>query len=180
MRRIYRRKRDEFSAALSPRERSIAFSVAPSPLKALLTTGLTVAAYIPIGSEADPMALLRAAHDAGCKTALPHVVSKVSPMQFLEWSPGEPLETGPFGLIQPPTTKASVLPDVVLVPLIAFDRRLARLGQGAGHYDRALSVLDAVTAVGIAWSVQEADHIPTDPWDVPLDYVLTEKEWMTS
>ena len=180
MRRIYRRKRDEFVAALSPQEAKIAFSVAPSPLKSLFTAGRTVAAYVALGSEADPFALLRAAHDAGCRTALPHVTSKASPMQFLSWSPGEPLETGPFGLIQPLASNAAVAPDIVLAPLVAFDNRLARLGQGAGHYDRALSILSGVTVVGVAWSVQKTDFVPTDPWDIPLDYILTEKEWMTS
>jgi 5-formyltetrahydrofolate cyclo-ligase len=180
MRRIFRRKRDEFVAGLSSQDAQIAFSVAPSPLRALFTAGKTVAAYVAIGSEADPFALLRAAHDAGCKTALPHVTSKLSPMRFLSWAPGEPLETGPFDLIQPLESSPAVTPDIVLAPLVAFDRRLARLGQGAGHYDRALSIMDNVITIGIAWSVQETDLIPADPWDIPLDYILTEKEWMTS
>ena len=180
MRRIFRRKRDEYVAGLAPQDLKIAFSAAPSPLKSLFIAGKTVAAYVAIGSEADPFALLRTAHDAGCHTTLPYVTSKVAPMQFLRWAPGEPLETGPFGLIQPAVSNAIVKPDVVLVPLVAFDTGLARLGQGAGHYDRALSVLSDVVTVGIAWSVQKSDFVPTDPWDIPLDYMLTEKEWMTS
>jgi 5-formyltetrahydrofolate cyclo-ligase len=180
MRRIFRRKRDEFVAALSPQDLKIAFSAAPSPLKTIFAPGKTVAAYVGICSEADPFALLRAAHAAGCNTALPYVTSKVSPMQFLDWSPGEPLESGPFGLIQPLAATRATRPDIVLVPLVAFDRRLTRLGQGAGHYDRALSVIPEATTVGIAWSVQCADFIPADPWDIPLDYILTEKEWIIS
>jgi 5-formyltetrahydrofolate cyclo-ligase len=180
MRRIFRRKRDEYVSGLAPQDLKIAFSAAPSPLKSMFTLGKTVAAYVAIGSEADPFALLRAAHEAGCKTALPYVTSKISPMLFHDWSPGERLETGPFGLIQPPADNKVVIPDIVLVPLVAFDVRLARLGQGAGHYDRALSILSDVTTVGISWSVQKCDFIPVDPWDVPLDYILTEKEWMTS
>lgn len=180
MRRIYRRRRDEYVAGLAPQDLNIAFSMAPSPLKSLFSAGKTVSAYVAMGSEADPYALLRAARDAGCHTALPHVTSKVAPMRFLEWSPGEPLETGPFGLIQPISTNVEVTPNIVLVPLVAFDFRMARLGQGAGHYDRALSLLSGAVTVGIAWSVQQTDFIPVDPWDVPLDYVLTEKEWMTS
>jgi 5-formyltetrahydrofolate cyclo-ligase len=180
MRRIFRRKRDEYVAALTPQDLKIAFSAAPSPLKIIFATGKTVAAYVGIGSEADPFALLRAAQAAGCTTVLPYVTSKVSPMQFLRWSPGDPLESGPFGLIQPLADNPVVMPEIVLVPLVAFDARLTRLGQGAGHYDRALSLMPKATTIGIAWSVQHADFIPADPWDIPLDYVLTEKEWIKS
>ena len=67
----------------------------------------------------------------------------------------------------------------MLVPLVAFDVQLMRLGQGAGHYDRALSVLGDSTAVGIAWSVQQTDNLPLDPWDMPLDAVLTERSWIS-
>jgi 5-formyltetrahydrofolate cyclo-ligase len=67
----------------------------------------------------------------------------------------------------------------VLVPLVAFDSRLMRLGQGAGHYDRALSLLGNAIAIGIAWSVQYAPSLITDPWDIPMDAVLTEKSWIT-
>ena len=100
-------------------------------------------------------------------------------MRFLLWSPGDPLEQGPFGLMQPASGAENVIPDVVLVPLVAFDSRLMRLGQGAGHYDRALSLLTESIAIGIAWSVQHAPALETDPWDIPMDAVLTEKSWMT-
>ncbi len=177
---MYRRKRDDFVAPLAPQDLKIAFSVAPSPLKSLFAAGKTVAAYVAIGSEANPAALLHAAQEAGCVTALPYVTSAISPMQFLCWSPGDPLHPGPFGLMQPLSDCAPVKPDIVLVPLVAFDAKLNRLGQGAGHYDRALSILPSATTIGIAWSVQKADFIPADPWDIPLNYILTEKEWMTS
>ena len=81
--------------------------------------------------------------------------------------------------MQPRATADVVVPDVVLVPLVVFDSRLMRLGQGAGHYDRALSVLENASAIGIAWSVQHAPAIDADPWDVPMDSILTEKSWMT-
>ena len=100
-------------------------------------------------------------------------------MRFLRWSPGDILEPGPFGLLQPPIDAEAILPDVALVPLVAFDSRLMRLGQGAGHYDRALSLLDQSFAIGIAWSIQHAPAIETDPWDVPMNAILTEKSWTT-
>ena len=100
-------------------------------------------------------------------------------MRFLRWQTDTPLEEGPFGLFQPSADADEVNPDIVLAPLVAFDTRLMRLGQGAGHYDRALSMLENAAAVGIAWSVQETDILPTDAWDVPLDAVLTERSWIS-
>ena len=178
LRAHYRGLRSDFAESLSERERGIAFSKAPAPLAELFKPGCVVAAYIPVGSEADPRALLLAASAVGCKTALPFVTSRASPMQFLHWPPGESLRDGPFGLKQPDSSAEPCAPDVVLVPLVAFDSRLMRLGQGAGHYDRALSLLGNAYAVGIAWSVQQAPALPADPWDIPLNAILTEKAWI--
>ncbi len=178
LRARYRTLRAEFADSLSEAERAIAFSKAPAPLAAHFTTSSTVAAYVAVGSEADPMALLNQAQAAGCRTALPYVTSRASPMMFLAWSPGDPLIDGPFGLKQPESAAEPCKPDLLLVPLVAFDSRLMRLGQGAGHYDRALSLLDNAFAVGIAWSVQQAPALPSDPWDIPLNAILTEKAWI--
>lgn len=178
LRAQYRHARADFVDTLSEAERGIAFSAAPAPLKDHFKQRRTVAAYIPVGSEADPRALLQQAADAGCGTALPFVTSRAAPMQFLRWSPGDPLEDGPFGLKQPSSSAHPCRPDAILVPLVAFDSRLMRLGQGAGHYDRALSLLDDAYTVGIAWSVQQAPALPADPWDIPLNAVLTEKAWI--
>ena len=115
----------------------------------------------------------------GCKLALPHVTSVIAPMRFLSWQIDEALEDGPYGLKQPAAESPPVSPDIILVPLVAFDRNLNRLGQGAGHYDRALSLLEDAIAIGIAWSAQEQDLLVSDIWDVPLDAILTEKEWIT-
>ena len=178
LRAHYRKTRADFAESLSLRERQIAFSAAPAALSSHFIAGKTVSAYIPVGSEADPRALLSIAHAAGCKTALPYVTSRASPMQFLRWSPGDPLHAGAFGLMQPRSDAELCQPDVVLTPLVAFDRNLMRLGQGAGHYDRALSLLDRAFVVGIGWSAQEAPLLPADPWDIPLNAVLTEKAWI--
>jgi 5-formyltetrahydrofolate cyclo-ligase len=179
MRRIYRQRRDEYVRGLSNQDRNIAFSQVPTPVSGYLRAGCTVAGYIAKDNEASPQSLLKAAHDRGCVIALPHVISRLAPMRFLRWQPGDALIPGTFGLMQPPADAEPVSPDVVLVPLVAFDSRLMRLGQGAGHYDRALSLLDRATAIGIAWSVQHAPAIEADPWDIPMDAVLTEKSWIT-
>ena len=179
MRREYRQKRDDFVGGLTEQDRAIAFSQVPTPLSVFFRAGNIVAGYVAKDSEANPAALLAAAHARGCITALPHVISRAVPMQFLRWSPGDPLVAGPFGLLQPVADAEVVSPNVVLVPLVAFDNRLMRLGQGAGHYDRALSILADATAIGVAWSIQHAPAIEAEPWDVPMDAILTEKSWMT-
>jgi 5-formyltetrahydrofolate cyclo-ligase len=178
LRAYYRKVRSDFVDALSDQERKLAFRVAAAPLARIFQAGKRVAGYIPIGAEADPRAILQQAANAGCITALPFVTSRTSPIQFLQWSAGDALENGPFGLQQPAITAEPCIPDVVLVPLVAFDSQLMRLGQGAGHYDRALSLLTDAFAVGIAWSVQQAPMLPSDPWDVPLNAILTEKAWI--
>ncbi|MFC4292222.1 5-formyltetrahydrofolate cyclo-ligase [Sphingorhabdus arenilitoris] len=179
LRRQYRQKREEYVVRLSPQDKELAFSAVPSPIKNLFQPDKSVAAFIPLPSEADPARLLTYAADIGCRTALPYVTGKAAPMQFLAWRPGDPLYDGPFNLQQPDSEAAIIHPDIVIVPLVAFDRSLNRLGQGAGHYDRALSLLSDSTAIGLAWSVQEHDFLPADPWDMPLDAILTEKEWIT-
>jgi 5-formyltetrahydrofolate cyclo-ligase len=175
----YRQLRDAFVENLGDGEKSIAFSRIPSPLAALLRPDIILAGYIAKGSEADPSSLITQAHALGCKIALPHVTSKSAPMQFLEWAPDEELMAGPFGLHQPKSSAKPCKPDVAIVPLIAFDKNLFRLGLGAGHYDRALSIMDSTIAVGLAWSVQSAPALRTDPWDIPMDAILTEQSWIT-
>ncbi len=99
-------------------------------------------------------------------------------MRFLVWRPGEPLEAGPAGLLQPAADGEMVEPDVMLLPLIGFDRGLHRLGQGAGYYDRACAGLPDARRIGLGWNVQEWAALPCDPWDVPLHAVATQREWI--
>ena len=89
------------------------------------------------------------------------------------------LAAGPFGLRQPAHDAATLAPDLVLAPLVAFDRRLHRIGQGAGHYDRAFAAWPEAVRIGVAWSVQEVPEFPPDAWDVPLHAIATEQEWIT-
>lgn len=146
---------------------------------ARLPPGLTVASYRPMPGEADPAPLADAARAAGCALALPHVAGRDRPMRFLRWTVGAAFEPGPFGIEQLPSDSEEVAPDLVLTPLLAFDRAGRRLGQGAGYYDGAFAASPGAWRVGVAWSVQEAACIPTDPWDVTLHAIATEKEWIT-
>lgn len=169
-----RAARAQFVAAHSPAV------PCPPPFRALLSRGLTVASYVPLGSEADPVQLARAAADAGCAIALPHVVDRATPLRFLAWDTEAALVAGPFGLLQPSEHWAELVPDIILTPLVAFTRALDRLGQGAAHYDRAFAQFPEARRIGVALSVQEVKALPIDPWDMSLHAIATEKEWITS
>lgn len=149
----------------------------PAPYRERLAKARCVAGYVPVGSEADPALLIAEARRRGCAIALPWVEAPDRPMRFLLWEADVPLETGLHGLRQPPADAPICLPDIVLVPLVAFDHRCHRLGQGAGYYDRALADLPDAWRLGVAWSVQQAASVPVDRWDVPLHGVVTECEY---
>lgn len=151
----------------------------PAEFRALLRPGLTVTSYVPIGSEADPAALARVAVAAGCVLALPHVTTRAEPMRFLAWDSDADLLPGPLGLRQPPHDFPALAPDIILTPLLAFDPRLDRLGQGAGYYDRAFASFPQARRIGVAWGVQQVERVPTDAWDMPLHAVITEQGWMS-
>lgn len=178
LRAEYRAKRSALVAQTSPAILGLSFSALTTPLRTILETTACLAVYIPIGSEADPRKLAQLAREMGVTICLPHVMSATSPMQFIQWDQDDVLVDGPMGLKQPPLENAVCTPDTVMAPMLAFDRNMTRLGQGAGHYDRALSLLDDAVVIGIAWSVQEANMLPADPWDIPMNAILTEKEWI--
>lgn len=174
-----RARRDAHVNSLPEPAKALAFRAPPTPLRAALATARVVAGYVAIGSEADPARLLAQAAEQGCTLALPYVERRSVPMRFLRWAPGAPLVRGQMGLLQPDlATAEEVAPDLFLAPLVAFDRRLHRLGQGAGYYDRAFARFPDALRIGIAWSAQEATEVPDDPWDEPLHAVLTEREWI--
>ena len=151
----------------------------PAAFLARLEHGLTIASYVPLGSEADPSPLARAAVERGCEIVLPHVTRRSEPMRFLAWDSEEDLIPGPYGLQQPHHEAPSLAPDIILTPLVAFDSHLNRLGQGAGYYDRAFTRFPNAWRVGVAWSMQQVESLPAEPWDVPLHAVITEKDWIT-
>jgi 5-formyltetrahydrofolate cyclo-ligase len=170
-------KRDALSgaqrdaAAQAIAQRGLPFEIAP---------GVVVAGYSPIRSEIDPTPLMRRLGAQGAQLALPVITARDAPLTFRVWSSGDPLQRGPLGILEPPPTAAAIIPDLLLVPLAAFDRSGHRIGYGAGHYDRSLAQLresKAITAVGVAFGVQEIVVVPMQPHDVALDYVLTETQW---
>jgi 5-formyltetrahydrofolate cyclo-ligase len=144
----------------------------------LLQKAKAVGAYRSMGSEVSLDPLIARCAELGIVTALPRVEGKSEIMSFRRWGPTDPLNTADFGFVQPIADAEAAEPDVILTPLIAFDRAMNRLGQGAGHYDRYFSKYPNALRIGIAWSVQEEDALHAAIWDVPLDAVMTEKEWI--
>ena len=148
------------------------------PLDALFAAGMTIAGYQKTGSEVAADRVMAAANLSHVKLALPFIGARGEVMRFKRWRLGEALIKSPFGFLQPSTEAPDAAPDIILVPLVGFDRDMNRLGQGAGHYDRIFMLYPNALRIGLAWSCQEIPALPTDPWDVPLDAVLTEKEWI--
>jgi 5-formyltetrahydrofolate cyclo-ligase len=140
-----------------------------------IAKGAIVSSYWPMGDEADPRALANALATRGHTLALPVVVAKKSPLHFRAWREGGALIVHPFGMHEPPESAARVTPDVLLVPLLAFDTRGTRLGYGGGFYDRTLHALATKRAIGVAFAGQEVETLPCHEHDHPLDAVITEK-----
>lgn len=144
----------------------------------LVVRGQTAAAYRPSEGEFDAMPLVRRLLAAGLSIALPFAVERRSALTFRLWRPGDPLEADAFGIPSPSPLRGPASPDLVIVPVVAFDAAGNRLGQGAGCYDRTLAALRAkreVIAIGLAFAGQEVDRLEPEPHDQRLDAVLTEK-----
>ena len=138
-----------------------------------------VSAFFPYKSEIDTRPLLGKLAGEGWSTCLPIVIALGEPLIFRRWLPGEPTVPGVWGIPRPTDDAPLLEPDVLLVPLMAFDRQGYRLGYGGGFYDRTLEQLRArktITAIGVAYAAQEIDAVPRGPHDQPLDYVMTERD----
>ncbi len=136
-----------------------------------------VAGYWPMGGELDARPLLLGLHEGGFTCALPVIQGRGRPLVFRAWRPGADLEPGDLGTLHPSSAETQVVPQVVLVPLLAFDGRGNRLGQGGGYYDRTLADLrhrGRVLAVGLAYARQEVDSLPFERRDQRLDWIVTE------
>ena len=141
-----------------------------------LTAAAVVAAYRPIRTELDPTPLMEALDSAGHRLAIPVIEGEGLPLRFAAWSPATEMVEGAFGA-EVPAAPVWVVPDLVLAPLVAFDRGCWRLGYGGGFYDRSLEGLRAdrpVTAIGLAYAAQEVEEVPREPTDQRLDAIVTE------
>lgn len=141
--------------------------------------GATVSVFLSIGSELDTSPLIQSLRARECRVALPCVEAAERPLVFRLWNDGDPLVEESFGTRAPAPEAEAVRPDILIVPLLAFDREGYRLGYGGGFYDRTLEELRAekpVTAAGIAYAAQEVDAVPREATDQPLDWIVTEEK----
>lgn len=140
--------------------------------------GSVVSAYWAMGDELDCRALIQSLHDSGCVIGLPVVVGKGQPLVFRRWTPETHFIPGGFGTQIPTPDSPEVLPERLIVPLLAFDAVGYRLGYGGGFYDRTLAGLRAkktITAVGVGFNDQLVPQVPHGPSDQRLDWLLTDK-----
>ncbi|MHC0053849.1 5-formyltetrahydrofolate cyclo-ligase [Actibacterium sp. D379-3] len=137
--------------------------------------GRVISGYVPIRTEVSPLSAM-AAMAASARIAVPVVQGPGLPLTFREWTPGCAMTEGAFGA-PVPVTGADLVPEVLIVPLLAFDARGYRLGYGGGFYDRTLEGLRAkgpVLAIGFAYAAQQVGAVPVDPTDQRLDMIVTE------
>ncbi len=174
LRERLRFRRRHFVASLDGMARLAAFRALPSPLAEAAAAHAPVAGYAPWGDEPDILAMLEPLGTI----ALPRHAARVAAMDFCRWHSGDALTKGPWGAMQPAPDAEPVVPGLILCPLVGFDRRGGRIGQGGGHYDRWFAAHPDTLRVGIGWSVQEVDTVPTEPTDIALDAILTEQEFI--
>jgi len=144
-----------------------------------ITPGGVVSGFMPLKSEINPLPLMRKLAGQGARLALPVIAGRGKPLIIRAWSFDDRLDRGQWGIREPKAEAPEVEPDIILVPLLAFDRAGRRIGYGAGYYDQTihrLRALKPVTAVGIAFAAQEVPAVPSTPRDERLDLVLTERE----
>jgi 5-formyltetrahydrofolate cyclo-ligase len=154
-------------------------AIAERPFPVPIVPGVIVSGFFPIRTEINPLPLMRKLAEAGATLALPVVVARGHPLILRAYAFGDALASGQWGIREPGPNAAEVIPDMMLVPLAAFDRTGHRIGYGAGYYDMTIAkarALKPVTAIGIAFAAQEIDRVPATPRDERLDLVLTERE----
>jgi 5-formyltetrahydrofolate cyclo-ligase len=159
--------------------KAAAEAIAARKFPLAITPDTIVSGFMPLKSEINPLPLLQKLAKAGAQLALPAIAGRGKPLIMRGWEFGAQLDRGQWGIREPKPDAPEVEPDILLVPLLAFDRKGFRIGYGAGYYDMTihrLRTLKPVIAVGIAFAAQQVPKIPTTPRDERLDLVLTERE----
>jgi 5-formyltetrahydrofolate cyclo-ligase len=154
-------------------------AIAERPFPVAITPQTIVSGFMPIGSEINPISLMRKLAGCGAQLALPAVAGRGKPLTMRAFAFGQRLVAGTWGIREPAPDAAEVFPDILLVPLLAFDRGGQRIGYGAGYYDLTIARLRArktVIACGLGFAGQEIPSVPTTARDARLDLVLTERE----
>ena len=176
LRRAGQARRDALPAEI---RKAAAEIIAARAFPLAIAPGMIASGFMPLKGEINPLPLMRKLTDAGARLALPVVAGRGKPLIMRSWQWGEPLVPGVWGIREPRPTAPELQPDILLVPLLAFDRRGHRIGYGAGYYDLTIAQLRAkkpIAAVGIAFAAQEVEIVPRTAFDAQLDLVLTESE----
>ncbi|MBS0236014.1 MAG: 5-formyltetrahydrofolate cyclo-ligase [Proteobacteria bacterium] len=137
-----------------------------------------IAGYTPIKGEIDALFIMRRLHQMGRKLALPKVNG--DHLEFLYWQPGETLMSGKFGIKEPLPKALPATPNMIIVPIVGFDRECHRIGYGGGYYDRIGLRYPNAKRIGLAYEVQMVPEVPREAWDMQLDMIITENEIITS
>jgi 5-formyltetrahydrofolate cyclo-ligase len=165
--------------ALSPETRQAAAeAIAAQAFPLAIASGTIVSGFMPMKTEISPLPLMKKLAGQGAHLALPVVAERGKPLTMRAWAWDAPLAAGVWGIREPMREAPEVEPDILLVPLLVFDRAGRRLGYGGGYYDLTIARLrarKAVVAVGLAFAAQEVAAVPTTPRDASLDLVLTER-----
>jgi 5-formyltetrahydrofolate cyclo-ligase len=154
-------------------------AIAERPLPFALAPGTVVSGFMPLKSEINPLPLLRMLTHKGASLALPAIAGRGQPLRMRAYAFGDRLVAGVWNIREPAPEAPEAFPDILIVPLLAFDRSGHRVGYGAGYYDLTINALRArkpVLAAGIAFAAQEIAAVPHTERDAPLDLVLTERE----
>ena len=139
-------------------------------------TKKSIGGYFPVNYEVDDLVILKELAKKNYQISLP-VIKKNFHMNFYKWSFNDPLRINQYGIPEP-NSKKLIYPDIILVPLVAFDKNLNRLGYGGGYYDRVIEKLSRkkkILKIGLAFSVQKINNVPITKYDKKLDYIVTEK-----
>jgi len=153
-------------------------AIAARPFPLPIRSGTIVSGFMPLKSEINPLPLMRKLTEQGARLTLPVIAGRGQPLVMREWTWGEPLVAGIWGIREPQPQARAVDPDIVLAPLLAFDRTGHRLGYGGGYYDLTIAQLrerKTLAAIGLAFAAQEVSSVPVTPRDARLDLVLTER-----
>jgi 5-formyltetrahydrofolate cyclo-ligase len=166
--------------ALPADERAAAAeAIAARRFPVTVTTGMIISGFSPMKTEISPLPLMRKAVQFGARLALPAIAGRGKPLIMRAYAFGDELARGQWGIREPKADAPEVAPDILIVPLAAFDRAGHRIGYGAGYYDMTINTLRArkrVIAMGIAFAAQEITSVPATERDARLDFVLTERE----
>ena len=172
LRKVILRKREKVNKT----NIKIDFNKIINLFKKEITNKKSIGGYYPTNFEVDDLDILREFEKKKFKISLPKIKKNFN-MDFYQWSFNEPLKINKFGIPEP-NSKILVYPDILLVPLVAFDKKLNRLGYGGGYYDRLIDKLSKkkkILKIGLALSIQEISLVPINKYDQKLDYIITNK-----